>query len=356
MSGPPPIAAEPPDDQRVRLGWFVLFVGVAVFSAKLVAWRLTGSTAVLSDALESVVNVAAGVFLLISMKVASQEADHDHPYGHGKIEFFSAGFEGALIGVAAIWIAVEAIVRLVVGGELQRLDTGLVLVTLASVANGGLGLYLVRVGRRLHSPALEADGRHLLTDVITSVGTVTALALVWITGWTWIDPVIALFVGVHILRTGWSLVRSAVRGLMDEADPAVLETLVEALNERREDAWIDSHGLRARRSGATQYVDLHVVVPRYYDADQLHRIDQVIERSLLNRIGRDGESIVHFDPCRERHCPECAVLDCPVRSAEFRARREWTVESVTRGDEALDTGRPLRTGAATPRPADSPGA
>lgn len=326
---------------RLRAGVLALVGGIAVLAAKLLAWRLTGSAAVLSDALESFVNVAAGALLLYSLWVSAQPADRNHPYGHGKVEFFSAGVEGTLIAVAALGIVFTAVRALILGPELRRLDTGLLLVSAATGVNALLGAYLIRVGRRQHSLALVADGRHLLTDVWTSVGVIFGLLLVRVTGVVVLDPLVALAVAVQILVTGWRLVRQAVGGLMDEADPGALGRMVEALREQREPHWIDAHSLRAWRSGPVEHVDLHLVVPRYFDVDRLHAIDQQIEDVLIGATGRPGEAIVHFDPCRPRHCGGCAVEPCPVRSAPLVAQRPITLDRATRGDEMLDTGAPV---------------
>ncbi|HSJ97919.1 MAG TPA: cation diffusion facilitator family transporter [Myxococcota bacterium] len=338
-----PIADRLDQAARLRAGWLALATGVLVFAVKLAAWWITGSAAVLSDALESVVNVVAGALLLYSLHVSIRPADRDHPYGHGKVEFFSAGVEGTLIGVAALLIAGEAIRQLVVGPQLRQIDLGLVLVTAATAANAAVGWRLIRVGRRVHSLALVADGKHLLTDVVTSVGVILGLGAVWLTGWQVLDPVVALVVALHILRAGWELVRKAVGGLMDEAEPVTLARMVGALERTRDPWWIDAHSLRAWRSGHTRHVDLHVVVPRYFDADRLHGIGERIEEVLLGTSGLPGEAIVHFDPCRPRHCAGCAVERCPVRAAAFAGRHPLTLERATRGDETLDTGAPLPT-------------
>jgi cation diffusion facilitator family transporter len=341
-----PVAERLEYSTRLRAGWLALVTGLLVLAVKIVAWRLTGSAAVLSDALESIVNVVAGALLLFSLYISMQPADRNHPYGHGKVEFFSVGVEGTLIAVAALLIAGEAIRQLVEGPQLRKLDVGLVLVSLAAAGNAAVGGYLIRVGRRAHSPALIADGKHLLTDVVTSVGVIAGLAAVWISGWERLDPLVALGVAVHILRTGWGLLRQAVSGLMDEADPDLLQGMVDALERDREPWCIDAHSLRAWRSGATQHVDLHLVVPRYFDADQLHRISEQLEVRLLAPSSLPGEAIVHFDPCRPRHCRGCAVDPCPVRGAAFRARSPLTLERATRGDEMLDTGVPIEIGMA----------
>jgi cation diffusion facilitator family transporter len=227
------------------------------------------------------------------------------------------------------------------GVELRSLDLGLALITLATAANAAIGMHLIRVGRRVNSVALVADGRHLLTDVLTSAGVVIGLGLVWLTGVSILDPIVALVVALHILVTGWQLARQAIGGLMDEADPGLLETMADALESRREPSWIDAHSLRSWRSGAVEHVDLHLVVPRYFDADQLHAIDDRVEQALLSATQRPGEVITHFDPCRPRYCPFCRVEPCPVREAPFAAARPLTTDRATRSDEALESGRPV---------------
>jgi cation diffusion facilitator family transporter len=335
------LAAAPERTARLRAGWIALGGGVAVLLAKLFAWRLTGSSAVLSDALESFVNVAAGALLLYSLHLSARPADRNHPYGHGKVEFFSAGVEGTLIAIAAVLIAWQAIQQLRIGVELRSLDLGLVLVTGATAVNAAIGWHLVRVGRRVSSLALVADGRHLFTDVVTSAGVVLGLALVWATGVTILDPIVALIVAAQILATGWRLSRQAVGGLMDEAEPQLLTDLAAALDAHREPAWIDAHSLRAWRSGAVNHIDLHMVVPRYFDVDQLHGISERVEAVLVAATQRPGEVITHFDPCRPRHCAGCAVADCPVRSAPLAARRPLTLDRTTRADETIDGGVPI---------------
>jgi len=329
---------------RLRAGWLSLGVGCLVFGGKLAAWRLTGSAAVLSDALESVVNVIAAVLLLVSLHVAARPRDRDHPYGHGKIEFFSAGAEGTLIGVAALAIIATAVRDLIRGPELQRLDLGLVLVSVLTLANLLLGVYLLRLGRRTRSLALAADGTHLLTDVWTSVGVIVGLAAVRITGYAPLDPLVAIVIAIHILRTGFGLVRRAFAGLMDEADEELLAELVHALERERKPEWIDVHSLRSFRSGAIHHADMHLVVPRFLDAERLHAIDRELRRAV--RLGShpdsaSGELLVHFDPCRPRHCPGCPFEPCPVRAAPFVARTPLELERAIRGDESIDTGEPV---------------
>ena len=321
---------------RLRAGWLSLAVGLLVFGGKFGAFLLTGSTAVLSDALESIVNVAAGALLVFSLIVAARPPDRDHPYGHGKVEFFSAGIEGAFVFGAGGLILFEAARALLQGPELQRLGAGLGLLAVFGGVNALLGLYLVRVGRRTRSAALLADGKHVLADVWTTVAVIAGLVAVSLTGWLLLDPLIALAVGLHVLREGYHLVRDAIGGLMDAADAEELEALASALEKRRAESWIDLHALRAWRSGAFLHADLHLVIPRYLDAEALHGIHDEVEAALQDTVGPDSDTVVHFDPCRPPDCPGCPVADCPVRSTPFGHRRPFAVEHATRSDQSVE--------------------
>lgn len=323
---------ETPHRERLRAGWVSVAVSVLVFGGKGSAYVLTGSAAIFSDAMESVVNVAAALMLVGSLVVASRPADRNHPYGHGKVEFLSAGLEGALILLAALMIAVQALRQFVSGAAPQQLGLGLGLLVGMGALNGALGFYLLRVGRRAGSLALQADARHVLADVWTSVGVVAGLVAVAATGVVALDPLIAVLVAAWIAREGAALVREAVRGLMDEADDALLAELAVALEHGRRDEWIDVHGLRAWRSGAELHADLHLVAPRYFDATRLHAVHEEIERRLLEPHHSSGDVVVHFDPCADMHCAGCAMADCPVRRAALSARPAITKARATRGD------------------------
>jgi len=315
---------------RMRAGVLALVVGTAIFGGKFLAWWLTGSAAVLSDALESIINVVAAGGLIYSLVVAARPADETHPYGHGKVEFFSAGVEGACItgaSLAILWASESALMR---GPHVENIDIGVLVLVATSLLNAALGWYLVRVGRRCHSLALIADGRHVLTDVTTSAGVVAGLVAVRLTGLDVLDPLVAIGVAINILVTGWRLVREAVGGLMDEADLPHLDLMIVALEAERATEWIDVHTLRGWRSGRVQHVDLHLTVPRYLDVERAHVFDEQIGRMVSRATGLPTETIVHFDPCRPRHCPDCRVVPCPVRSAAFEAREPLTLQHAVR--------------------------
>ena len=308
-----------------------LAVSLALLAVKFLAYRITGSAAVLSDALESIINVVASGFGLYSVALAGKPPDKSHPYGHGRIEFFSAGFEGALIVLAAVAILYKALPQLLSPPSLRELNLGVGLVGGAAAVNCALGSFLVRSGRRSGSLALVADGRHILTDVWTSAGVVGALLLVRSTGWMILDPIVACSVAGHVLISGAVLVRASVGRLMDEADVEALARIVRALSAQRKPEWIELHHLRSWRSGRRHHTDFHLTLPRYWDLSQCHRTEKELERAVLDEIGDDGEVIVHFDPCTAVYCRSCKVEECPVRSEKGQDGIPWTLGSATGG-------------------------
>jgi cation diffusion facilitator family transporter len=224
----------------------------------------------------------------------------------------------------------------------RNLDVGLAIVALLTGLNALLGSYLVRTGRRLRSVALVADGQHVLTDVWTSLGVILGLAAVRVTGWVVLDPLVAIAVAANILRTGWKLLRGAVGGLMDEADQDLLGRVAAALEKEREPWWIDVHGLRTFGSGALRHTDLHLAVPRYFDAERLHRIHERVRNVVLGATAMPGDVLVHFDPCQPFHCPICTMPDCPVRAAPFARRPPISARAAVREDGALAPSGPTQ--------------
>ena len=299
----------------VRAGAISLAASVLILGAKLAAYLYTGSMALLADAAESSVNVVAAAVMTFSVAVSRRPPDAGHPYGHGKAEPLSAAVEGALVGGAALFIAVEAVRRLVVGSALEHLGLGMAISVVAALANLGLGVYLLAVGRRERSEALHADGLHVLSDTITTAASLAALVAVQLTGYAVIDPLVALVVGVNLLWAGWRVVRRSLTGLLDEADFALLERIAKALEAARRPQWCDIHQLRGRRVGRLTHIDLHLVVPRYLALDEGHRIGDALEADVARAMDDDCDFVVHLDPCRRVHCPGCTVADCPVRAA-----------------------------------------
>jgi cation diffusion facilitator family transporter len=306
-----------------------LSVGIALLALKFYAAYLTGSSAILSDALESIINVAASSFALVSILWAARHPDETHPYGHGKIEYFAAGFEGALIILAAAGILAKAWPRLFHPQALPRLETGLLLIFLAAVVNLILSLGLIRTGRRTRSPTLVADGQHILTDVYTSLGVLGGLGLVWFTGWYWLDSAVACLVAVSILVTGGKLVRQAFLGLMDTSEPGLLDEIARVLAQHRKDTWIDIHRLRARRAGSRVLLDFHLILPRDFTLAEVHREVKELEGIFNAHFGGQADILIHADPCEEPVCPICGHDPCQLRQEDGLVQRLWRSKVLT---------------------------
>jgi cation diffusion facilitator family transporter len=322
------------EDTRVRLraGLLSLVVAVLLLGAKYQAYRLTGSTAILSDALESIVNVVAAAFAIGGLLFAGRPADRNHPYGHGKIEFFSAAFEGGLIAFAALVILYEVTQSLLRGPEVRHLDLGVAIVFGAGVINLVLGWYLVRTGRRHHSLTLVADGQHVLSDSWTSAGIVVGLLLVRFTGVPWLDPVVAAMVAVNLLWTGFRLVRQAAGGLLDEEDTELLTRVLAVLRGHVGQGIIRIHHLRAIRAGRFHHVDAHLVVPEFWSVDRAHEVAEKLADRVIGEAGIEGELVFHTDPCHRAYCAMCDLADCPVRREPFRGRPPLTLEEAVQPD------------------------
>ena len=264
-----------------------LVVGLLMFVIKMGAYLLTGSSAILSDAAESVVHVAAVIFASYSLRVSFRPADRDHHYGHAKISFFSVGFEGAMIILAAIYIIYESIHKWLAGLELSNLGAGTILTAAVVIINGGLGAYLVRLGRRRNSRILEANGKHVLTDCWTSIAVLGALVLVLTTNWLPFDPILGILMACNILWSGGGLVKSAFSGLMDEADPEAHKTLVAILDRETLARGLAYHDLRHRNTGDAHSVEVHLLFPDGESLKQAHlvatEIEEIIEAALQPR-------------------------------------------------------------------------
>ena len=308
---------------------FSLFVGVILMAVKFYAYQITGSSAILSDALESIINVVAGAFAMFSVVVAAKPPDESHPYGHGKIEYFSAGFEGALIILAAIGIFKTGISHILNPHPLEYLQQGIFLLVGASAANLLLALLLLRVGKQNQSLILTADGKHILTDVYTSLGVLAGLFLVDYTGWFWLDGVIAIIVGINILITGAKLVRQSYAGLMNKAEPDLLQEIAELLISSRKDIYIDVHQLRAWRSGNFVYIDFHLILPRDFALECAHRENKALEKTIQEYFGGQASVMIHLDPCLDRECPLCGQSLCTLRNVHQNQIVQWTLVSMT---------------------------
>jgi cation diffusion facilitator family transporter len=317
---------------RLRAGLVSLIVAGVLLAAKYQAYRMTGSAAVLSDALESIVNVVAAVFALGGLVFAGRPADRNHPYGHGKIEFFSAAFEGGLIAFASVLVVYGALRSLIQGPEVRQIGLGILIVLGSALVNLALGGYLVRAGRRHRSLTLVADGQHVLADVWTSAGIVVGLGLVRFTGLAWLDPVVALLVALWLMWTGFKLVRHAAGGLLDEEDPALLNSVLAALQRHLGNGVIRVHHLRAIRSGRFQHVEAHLVVPEFWSVERAHDLSEEVAARTMRDLGAEGEMVFHTDPCHRIYCSVCDLTDCPIRREPYRATIPMTLEEAVQPD------------------------
>jgi len=285
-------------------------VGLLLLGIKFYAYWLTESSAIFSDAVESIVNVLASLIALWALALAHTPADENHPYGHGKVEFMSAGLEGAMILLASVFIFVRTI-DVLLFQELvpARIDIGLLLIFVAMLINGAMGWMLIRTGRKQRSMTLEADGLHLLSDAVTSVAVIVGLLLVRLTGWVVLDPIVAVLISVYIAWAGLRLLKQAFGGLMDEQDSADERVLTEILDTHTgldgvEPRICNYHKVRHRHSGRYHWVDFHAVVPAHLDVARGHAIASQIEYEIEKRLG-EGKATAHIEPCISPACRVC---------------------------------------------------
>ena len=291
-----------------RYAWLSIAAALGTIVLKSLAWWLTGSVGLLSDALESVVNLAGAMMALAMISLAEQPADERHAYGHGKAEYFSGGFEGLLIALAACGIAATAIERLFHPQALTQIDLGLAVSVVASLINFAVARVLLAAGRRYRSLTLEADARHLLTDVWTSVAVIAGILGIALTGWLWLDPVLALIFAGNIAYTGWDLVRRSVRGLMDTALPATEHAGVIAILERYRTQGIDYHALRTREAGSRRFVEVHLLVPGEWSVSHAHDLAEQLEHEIRSALPQ-AHVLTHIEPLDDPRAHDDLELD-----------------------------------------------
>lgn len=309
-------------------GWAVA-IGIALLAIKFGAYGISGSKTILADALESIVNVVAGAVALYSLHLSAKPKDLDHPYGHGKIEFLSAGLEGMLIlvaGLLAIWNGAQGWLR---PAAVVRLELGASLIAVTGVANFALGAWLEKKGREHHSLVLLADGKHLKADGYSTAVILLGVACIWLTGLVWLDQVFAILAGLYIGSVGLDILRRSLGGIMDERDEAVLVPIVKSLHEQRQPSWIDIHNLRVIRYGRGLHVDCHVTLPWYFTLVEAHAQLEAIAQLVNAQASQPVEFFIHPDPCLPQCCSLCSVPQCPVRSEPRRETLVWTLDNLS---------------------------
>lgn len=311
-------------------------VSILLLILKFAAYFLTHSNAILTDAAESIVNVLASSFAFYSIYLAGLPRDQNHPYGHGKVEFFSAFVEGALIMMAGIIIISKSIFNIFYPHELSQILEGSAIIGFTGLINGFLGWYLIKKSKTLNSLTLQADGKHLLTDAISSFGLVLGLLIIYSTQIIWIDSVISIVLGLYIIYNGYRLTRKSVGGLMDESDIDVIKEIVNYLNDNRNDEWIDIHNLRTQRYGAEIHIDCHVTLPYYFDLNKVHHEVSEIDKVINKNVNADTEFFIHADPCIPQCCHYCKLKNCEVRTEPQTKSIEWSLENVTKNHKHFE--------------------
>lgn len=315
--------------QNIRIQTWVASVSVVLLLIKMTAYFLTGSVAILTDALESIVNVVAGFFGLFSLYLSAKPRDADHPYGHGKIEFVSSAVEGSMIFVAGILIIYEAVKNLIQPSTIQQLDVGILLISITAIINYIIGALCVRTGNQNNSLALISSGKHLQSDTYSTVGILIGLILIRFTNITWIDSAVAILFSFIILYTGYKIIRTALAGIMDETDKALLIKMVMLLNANRRENWVDLHNLRIIKYGSTLHLDCHLTVPWYLNVHEAHQEIDVLAELVRKNFGESLELFVHSDGCLDFSCKICDKQNCSVRKHPFEKRIDWTVENIS---------------------------
>jgi cation diffusion facilitator family transporter len=324
-------ALTPRDRATVRSSWVSLILSIVIMGSKFAAYEMTHSTAVLSDAVESIVNVLAAIVAVFVMRAVAEPADEEHPYGHGKLEYFSAAFEGGLIAFASLAIANEAIHALLRGEALNKPGIGGLIMVGAAVLNLLLGLHLRGVGKKYKSEALLASSTHVISDVWTTVAVIVGLVVVMVTKINWIDPLVALLVAFQLGYSGYKIVRKSGGALIDEAEPESLKELSAAFQDNKEPWVVDVHNIKVIRSGHFHHIDGHLVVPEYWDVAKTHAHAHTYEQAIVAAYPFDGEIAFHVDPCERKYCNQCEMPDCPIRVRKLISPKVLTADSLIRG-------------------------
>jgi cation diffusion facilitator family transporter len=314
--------------RKVRIMQVMLAFSILLMGLKFYAWYITHSNAILTDAFESIVNVAAGTFAMFSMMYAARPRDEDHPYGHGKIEFVSAGFEGALVTLAGGFIFYHSIRGLITPPEFHNPEIGAWLSALSGGINFAMGYFLVKRGKAQDSSLMVANGKHLISDTVSSIGLVVGLGLIYFTGLKWIDNALALVLATYLMYTGFKIVRESLANLLDEQDEEKVQQMIRILNEKRRPQWIDVHNLRVLKYGSVLHVDAHLTLPWYLTLEESHAEVTALEQLLQSEMGTEMEFFIHADPCLAPSCEICPVESCVYRKSPMQKRLDWTEKNM----------------------------
>lgn len=315
--------------QNFNFQKIVAVIGVILFVTKLAAWYLTNSVAILTDALESTVNVSSAFIGLYSLYVSAKPKDAHHPYGHGKIELISALIEGTLISVAGLLIIYEAVKNLMAPQPIGKLDYGIILISITAGINYLVGALAVKKGRESNSLALIASGKHLQSDTYSTIGIIAGLMLLFLTRMVWLDSAVALVFAFPVLYTGYGIIRDSLKGILDEADEGLLERMADLLEANRSENWIDLHNMRIIKYGSTLHLDCHLTVPYYLNVHEAHEEIDNLNKLVNENFGERIELFVHTDGCLDYSCGICQKQECFARRTPFKRKIGWTVKKIS---------------------------
>lgn len=312
----------------IKMQQLLVGVSILLFVLKIIAWHITSSVAILTDAMESTVNIIAGLIGLYSIVISAKPKDREHPYGHGKVEFLSSAIEGILISIAGIIIIYKALVNLANPPELKKLDIGLVIIAFTAIINYVVGYYCIQNGKKQHSPILVASGAHLQSDTYSTLGLLLGILLIMFTGYAWIDSVAALVFAGVIIYTGYTIVRKAISGIMDESDSEIIGKIVTVLNQNRNTNWIDVHNMRVINYAGFYHIDCHLTVPYYITVNEAHQILDTLTDLLKKHFDNSVEFFIHIDGCLTTQCAICNLQNCPKRQTSFIKHIDWTHDNI----------------------------
>lgn len=314
---------------------WIAAVGIILFIGKIIAWKMTNSDSVFSDAMESIVNIISAFLGLYALYLGGKPRDENHPYGHGKVEFVTSAIEGSLISIAGVMIIYEGTNSLISGKILNKIDWGIWIIAATAIANYVLGYISIQKGKAENSIVLISSGKHLQSDTFSTLGVVVSLVLVYFTNLVWIDSIVALGLGFYIITIGYKIIRQSLSGIMDEADPEMLGRLADFLNQNRKPEWIDVHNMKIQQFGSKLHIDAHITLPWYFELRTAHNEMEEMIKLIAENTERTVEFNFHMDDCKPTSCPICDIADCPVRQHLLEKKVEWTGENISQPDKHI---------------------
>lgn len=312
----------------IKMQQLLVAVSIVLFILKVIAWYITSSVAILTDAMESTVNIIAGFIGLYSLILSSKPRDKEHPYGHGKVEFLSSAIEGILISIAGIIIIYKATLNFIHPPQLKQLDYGLIIIAVTAIINYIVGYLCIQKGKKENSPILIASGAHLQSDTYSTIGLLAGIGLILLTGYTWLDSAAAILFAFIIIYTGYRIIRKAISGIMDESDTAIIGRIVNVLNEHKDVNWIDVHNMRVINYAGFYHIDCHLTVPYYINVNEAHKLLDALTDLLKKHFDNSVEFFIHIDGCITAQCAICNIPDCPARQTSFIKHIDWTNDNI----------------------------